>query len=77
MTQPAHYTLSPPQRYRHLVGKECVVPMSGGRTVPIVADEYVDMEVSNAVVMAVCHCNRAVLFCAAPMPRCDVPLCAI
>jgi len=32
------------ERYRHLVGKECVVPMSGGRTVPIVADEYVDME---------------------------------
>jgi len=32
------------ERYRHLVGKRCVVPMSGGRTVPIIADDYVDME---------------------------------
>jgi len=32
------------ERYRHLVGKEAVVPMSGGRRIPIVADEYVDME---------------------------------
>jgi valyl-tRNA synthetase len=26
------------------MGKEVVVPMSGGRTIPIIADEYVDME---------------------------------
>ena len=32
------------ERYKHLVGKQVVVPMSGGRTVPIIADEYVDME---------------------------------
>eukprot|EP00544_Gedaniella_sp_CCMP2646_P006084 CAMPEP_0202496132 /NCGR_PEP_ID=MMETSP1361-20130828/19001_1 /ASSEMBLY_ACC=CAM_ASM_000849 /TAXON_ID=210615 /ORGANISM="Staurosira complex sp., Strain CCMP2646" /LENGTH=994 /DNA_ID=CAMNT_0049127377 /DNA_START=8 /DNA_END=2992 /DNA_ORIENTATION=+ len=31
-------------RYKHLVGKNVVVPMSGGRTIPIIADEYVDME---------------------------------
>ena len=27
-----------------MVGKQVVVPMSGGRTIPIIADEYVDME---------------------------------
>lgn len=32
------------ERYKHLVGKEVVVPMSGGRTIPIIADDYVDME---------------------------------
>lgn len=32
------------ERYKHLVGKHVVVPMSGGRTIPIIADEYVDME---------------------------------
>ena len=32
------------ERYKHLIGKQVVVPMSGGRTVPIIADEYVDME---------------------------------
>jgi valyl-tRNA synthetase len=32
------------ERYKHLVGKALVVPMSGGRTVPVIADEYVDME---------------------------------
>ena len=31
-------------RYRHLIGRECEVPMSGGRKVPIIGDEYVDME---------------------------------
>jgi valyl-tRNA synthetase len=31
-------------RYRHLVGKKVVVPRSGGRTIPVIADEYVDME---------------------------------
>lgn len=32
------------ERYKHLVGKQVVVPMSGGRTIPVIADEYVDME---------------------------------
>lgn len=32
------------ERYKSLVGKQAVVPMSGGRTIPIIADEYVDME---------------------------------
>jgi len=32
------------ERYKHLVGKKAIVPMSGGRTVPIIADDYVDME---------------------------------
>lgn len=31
-------------RFKHLVGKRAVVPMSGGRTIPIIADTYVDME---------------------------------
>jgi hypothetical protein len=30
-------------RYQHLIGKKVVVPMVG-REVPIIADEYVDME---------------------------------
>jgi valyl-tRNA synthetase len=32
------------KRYKNLIGKQAVVPMSGGRTIPIIADEYVDME---------------------------------
>jgi valyl-tRNA synthetase len=32
------------ERYKHLVGKEAIVPMSDGRKIPIIADEYVDME---------------------------------
>ena len=32
------------ERYKHLVGKNAVVPMSGGRLIPIIADDYVDME---------------------------------
>jgi valyl-tRNA synthetase len=32
------------ERYKDLVGKQAVVPMSGGRKIPIIADEYVDME---------------------------------
>ena len=31
-------------RFKDLIGKRCVVPFSGGRTVPIIGDEYVDME---------------------------------
>jgi hypothetical protein len=26
------------------VGRQVTVPMSGGRTIPVIADEYVDME---------------------------------
>ncbi|EIE27636.1 valyl-tRNA synthetase [Coccomyxa subellipsoidea C-169] len=32
------------ERYKHLVGRECEVPMSGGRRIPIIADTYVDRE---------------------------------
>jgi valyl-tRNA synthetase len=32
------------ERYKHLVGKQVIVPMGSGRTIPVVADEYVDME---------------------------------
>lgn len=31
-------------RFKDMVGKNVVVPMSGGRTIPIIADEYVDIE---------------------------------
>ncbi len=32
------------ERFAHLIGKKAVVPLSGGRTIPIIADTYVDME---------------------------------
>uniref|UniRef100_A0A7S4ANC8 valine--tRNA ligase n=1 Tax=Pseudo-nitzschia australis TaxID=44445 RepID=A0A7S4ANC8_9STRA len=32
------------ERYKDIVGKQAVVPMGNGRTIPIIADEYVDME---------------------------------
>ncbi|KXZ53642.1 hypothetical protein GPECTOR_6g559 [Gonium pectorale] len=32
------------ERYKHLIGRECEVPMSGGRRIPIIGDEYVDRE---------------------------------
>jgi len=32
------------ERYAKFVGKKCVVPMSGGRAIPILADDYVDIE---------------------------------
>lgn len=31
-------------RFAHLIGKQAVVPLSGGRAIPIIADTYVDME---------------------------------
>ncbi len=31
-------------RYAHLVGKSLAVPFGGGRTVPLIADDYVDRE---------------------------------
>lgn len=31
------------ERYQHLIGRECVVPILG-RRIPIIADDYVDME---------------------------------
>jgi len=31
-------------RYSHLIGKKAQVPLSGGRTIPIIEDTYVDME---------------------------------
>lgn len=32
------------ERYKHFVGKNVVVPLSGGRTIPVIADEYVAMD---------------------------------
>lgn len=32
------------ERYKSFVGWRVEVPMSGGRTIPVIADEYVDME---------------------------------
>jgi valyl-tRNA synthetase len=32
------------ERYKHLIGLRVVVPRSDGRTIPVIADEYVDME---------------------------------
>jgi len=37
------------KRYKNLIGKQAVVPMCGGRTIPIIADEYVDMEFGTGV----------------------------
>jgi len=32
------------ERFTAFVGRQVVVPMSGGRTIPVIADDYVDME---------------------------------
>ena len=32
------------ERFKHLVGKRAIVPGSSGRSVPIIAENYVDME---------------------------------
>jgi hypothetical protein len=32
------------ERFKHFVGRRVTVPMSGGRTIPVIADDYVDME---------------------------------
>lgn len=32
------------ERFKNLVGKRAIVPGSSGRSVPIIADNYVDME---------------------------------
>ncbi|CAI5486956.1 unnamed protein product [Closterium sp. Naga37s-1] len=32
------------ERFKQYVGRQAVVPMCGGRTIPIIADDYVDME---------------------------------
>ena len=43
------------ERYTHLVGKTCILPLVG-REIPIVADEYVDMEFGTGCVkMTPCH----------------------
>ena len=41
---PTHPPTHPPHRYKHLIGKEVVVPCSGGRRIPVIADTYVDRE---------------------------------
>ena len=62
---------NPPQknRYKHLIGQSVVVPMSTGRTVPVIADTYVDMafgtgalkitpgkEIKNIIILFYCKC---------------------
>ncbi|MGI6566331.1 MAG: valine--tRNA ligase [Firmicutes bacterium] len=37
------------ERYQHLVGKKCILPLLG-RELPIIADDYVDMEFGTGVV---------------------------
>jgi valyl-tRNA synthetase len=37
------------ERYQHLVGKKCILPLMG-RELPIIADDYVDMEFGTGVV---------------------------
>ncbi|NLK08774.1 MAG: class I tRNA ligase family protein, partial [Firmicutes bacterium] len=37
------------ERYQHLVGKSCILPLMG-RKIPIVADDYVDQEFGTGVV---------------------------
>ena len=32
------------ERYKKYIGKECIVPCSGGRRIRVIADEYVDRE---------------------------------
>lgn len=32
------------ERFKAYVGRRVTVPMSGGRTIPVIADDYVDME---------------------------------
>lgn len=32
------------ERYRNFIGEKVVVPMSGGRTIPVISDQYVDMK---------------------------------
>jgi valyl-tRNA synthetase len=43
------------ERYAHLVGKTCILPLVG-REIPIIADEYVDREFGTGCVkMTPCH----------------------
>ena len=32
------------ERYKQYIGRECIVPCSGGRRIRVIADEYVDRE---------------------------------
>ena len=42
------------ERYRHLVGKNAILPLVG-RRLPIVADDYVELGFTGAVKMTPCH----------------------
>lgn len=43
------------ERYRHLVGKTCILPLVG-REIPVIEDDYVDMEFGTGCVkMTPCH----------------------
>jgi valyl-tRNA synthetase len=37
------------ERYKHLIGKELILPLTG-RTIPVIADEYVDLEFGTGCV---------------------------
>ena len=38
------------ERYKHLVGKTCILPLMD-REIPIVADEYVEMDVNQVLLV--------------------------
>ena len=40
------------ERFKHLIGKRCVVPFTGGRTVPIIGDDYVDIAFGTGALKA-------------------------
>jgi valyl-tRNA synthetase len=50
-------------RFAHLVGKLLTVPFSGGRTVPVIADDYVDIAFGTGALKACCWVVLKHLFC--------------
>jgi hypothetical protein len=74
------------ERYRHLVGKEAVVPLSG-RRIAIIADEYVDREFGTGalkitpggwqVSSAVCMCRMPCGVCWMLLQWCTACLCCV
>lgn len=47
-------------RYAHLVGRQLEVPFGGGRTVPLIADDYVDREFGTGVLKVRFACARTI-----------------
>ncbi|CAI5948456.1 unnamed protein product, partial [Closterium sp. NIES-65] len=68
------------ERFKKFVGKQAVVPLCGGRTIPIIADDYVDMEFGtgclritpghaiNDNTMTPLHCTIIPSFPCSPVP---------